>query len=73
MAPLPPPMTFEPARWVGVVPAAGNLGLVIDSDGIRHRYRIPAGDAQRLLEDLFSLLVAGKAEAALDSDSAGEV
>lgn len=65
MGRIKPPEVFTPARWVGVVPAAGNLGLVIDSEGIRHRYLIPAGDAQRLLEDLFSLLVAGKAEAVL--------
>lgn len=67
-----PTITREPvfaaARWVGVTPISGNLGLVLDAGGERHRYRVPAGDAQRLLEDLFSLLVVGKADVALVED-----
>lgn len=59
------PPVFTPARLVGVTPVSGNLGLVLDAGGQRFRYRIAAGDAQRLLEDLFSLLVVGKAEVAL--------
>lgn len=56
---------FSPARLVGVIPVEGGLGVILDQHEDRLRYCLAPADAQRLLEDVFSLLVVGKADSAL--------